>query len=201
MTKIKICGLFRQEDISYVNQAKPDFIGFILNFPKSHRNLSKEQALSFKQQLDPSILSVGVFVNAEPKFIETCITEQIIDIVQLHGEENEEYLFNLRTLLPNTEIWKAFCIRNKADISYAKNSSADRILLDNGYGTGTSFDWSLISTFEKPMILAGGLIPENISEAIHCYHPWAIDISSGVETNHVKDYSKIVAAISATKER
>jgi phosphoribosylanthranilate isomerase len=201
MTKIKICGLFRQEDISYVNQTKPDFIGFILNFPKSHRNLSKEQALSFKQQLDPSILSVGVFVNAKPEFIKTFVSEHIIDIVQLHGEENEEYLFNLRTLLPNTEIWKAFRIQNKTDISHAKNSSADRILLDNGYGTGTSFNWSLISAFKKPMILAGGLTPENIPEAIHCYHPWAIDISSGVETGHIKDYNKIVAAISAAKER
>jgi len=201
MSKIKICGLFRPEDISYVNQAKPDYIGFILNFPKSRRNLTKSQAISLKRDLNSDILSVGVFVNARLDMIQEYVNEKIIDIVQLHGSEDEKYLYDLRKLLPTTEIWKAFQIRSAVDISNAEKSTANAIVLDNGYGTGTSFDWTLISSFEKPMILAGGLTPENIPEAIHLFHPWAIDISSGVEQDGIKDYEKIVAAVSATKAR
>lgn len=201
MTKIKICGLFQPIDITYANIAHPDYIGFIINFPKSHRSITKTQAKNLRKQLDASIKVVGVFVNAKPTFIQEFVEEQIIDVVQLHGSEDATYIHNLCDLLPQTEIWKAYKISSIADLELAKKCNADRILLDNGCGTGETFDWSLLSTFNKPMILAGGLTPENIVEASTLLHPWAIDISSGVETDFKKDQHKMIAAVAAARRR
>lgn len=188
-TKIKICGLFRDIDIEYVNQTKPDYIGFIIGFPKSHRNISINQVTEFKSKLDSDIKSVGVFVNAT--FEEILLVEKYLDIIQLHGNEDNEYIKKLRVEIPNKEVWKAFKIKSKDDLILAQNSTADKIVLDNGYGTGECFDWSLLGEFNKDFILAGGINPENIRQAIDDFQPDIIDISSGVETDKQKDLNKI----------
>ena len=196
MTKIKICGLFRPCDIDYVNEAGPDYIGFILNFPKSHRNLTTEQAAELKQRLSPEIKAVGVFVDRDPSEVLSAAEDIGLDVIQLHGHESNEYITGLKekTSLP---VWKAFKVRSMDDLAAAQESLADEVLLDNGYGTGTVFDWSYAASFERPFILAGGLTPENIPDAAETLHPILLDISSGVETDKAKDRDKILAAVRA----
>ncbi len=198
MTQIKICGLFRSCDIDYVNEAKPDYIGFILNFPKSHRNLSPEQAAELKSRLLPEIRAVGVFVDQPIGFILSAAEEIGLDVIQLHGHEDDAFIRQLRekTDLP---VWKAFKVRSAADLAGAENSAADEVILDNGYGTGTVFDWTVAAAFPRRFILAGGLTPENIPEAVRTLQPAVLDISSGVETDKVKDRNKILAAVRAAK--
>ncbi len=187
--KVKICGLSRPADIEAVNQYQPDYAGFIINFPKSHRNCTPEQVQALHAQLSDSIPAVGVTVNQPLKTVAALLEQGVIDIAQLHGQEDEAYICELkrRTGKP---IWKAFRIRSADDLDAARASSADMILLDNGYGTGETFDWTLVRGIGRPFILAGGLCESNISDAAKM-QPDAMDISSGVETNRVKDPEKI----------
>lgn len=198
MTQIKICGLTREADIDYVNEARPDYIGFILNFPKSRRNLSPEQAAALKSRLSPEIRAVGVFVDRPAEEIIRAAETVGLDVIQLHGHEDDAYIAALRERT-NLPVWKAFRVRSSADLSAAERSSADEILLDNGYGTGEAFDWSLAGGFNRPFLLAGGLTPERIPQAIRALHPKLVDISSGVETDGVKDRDKILAAVRAAR--
>lgn len=198
MTKIKICGLFREQDIEYVNEALPDYAGFILHFPKSHRNIDLGKAKALRDRLAPEIRSVCVFVD-QP--LETVIrsAEYIQpDILQLHGSESNRYIEELKEKTGLT-VWKAFRVRNSASMTEALESSADLVLLDNGYGTGEVFDWSRAESFRRPFILAGGLTPENIPDAVLRLRPTAVDISSGVETNRQKDRDKVLAAVRAAR--
>ena len=198
MTKIKICGLFRDQDIDYVNEAKPDYAGFILHFQKSHRNLDLDRAVMLRKGLLPLIRLVCVFVN-QP--LETVVhTAEVLqaDVIQLHGHENDDYIKELRERT-GKEIWKAFRIRCEEDLAAVSLSKADMVLLDNGYGTGQAFDWSLLESFDRPFILAGGLNPENIPDAINLMKPVAVDLSSGVETGKEKDRDKIMAAVRAAR--
>lgn len=187
--KVKICGLSRPADIEAVNQFQPDYAGFIINFPKSHRNCTPEQVQALHAQLSDSIPAVGVTVNQPLETVAALLEQGVIDIAQLHGQEDEAYICELkqRTGKP---VWKAFRIRSADDLDAARASSADMILLDNGYGTGETFDWTLVRDIGRPFILAGGLCERNISDAAKM-HPDAMDISSGVETNRVKDPEKI----------
>lgn len=187
--KIKICGLKRLEDIQAVNQYRPDYIGFIINFPKSHRSLSPEQAQILKSALSPAIPAVGVTVNQSLAYNTALLDNGTVDIIQLHGQEDDNFIRELqkRTGKP---VWKAFRIRSHADLEAAQHSSADFVLLDNGYGTGTVFDWTLIHDMSRPFALAGGLQLDNIDDAA-AIQPDLIDISSGAETNRVKDAQKI----------
>ncbi|MDD7738714.1 MAG: phosphoribosylanthranilate isomerase [Fusicatenibacter sp.] len=188
-TKIKICGLSRLCDIDYVNEIKPDYVGFV--FAKSRRRISKEHALTLRQKLDPDIQAVGVFVNELAPVVAGYLESGIIDVAQLHGSEDEIYLHNLR-LQTGQPIIKAFSVRNADDVKRACESTADYILLDHGKGgTGTAFDWTLVQNMKRPFFLAGGLGPENIEKAIADVHPFGVDISSGVETDGYKDYHKI----------
>lgn len=187
--KVKICGLSRPADIEAVNQYQPDYAGFIINFPKSHRNCTPEQVQALHAQLSDSIPAVGVTVNQPLETVAALLEQGVIDIAQLHGQEDEAYICELkrRTGKP---VWKAFRIRSANDLDAARASSADMILLDNGYGTGETFDWTLVRDIGRPFILAGGLCESNIFDAAKM-HPDAMDISSGVETNRVKDPKKI----------
>ncbi len=189
MSKIKICGLFREIDIEYVNNAKPDFAGFIINFPKSHRSINVDTAKFLISQLDKNIKSVCVFVNEPIEYIKKFTG--ICDIIQLHGNEDNEFIEKLREKMQNTEIWKAFKINNSNDLINAKNCTADVILLDNGYGTGEVFDWDIIESFDKKFILAGGISAKNIKTAINKFSPYAVDLSSSVEIEKKKNFEKI----------
>lgn len=187
--KVKICGLRRLEDIETVNLYRPDYIGFIINFPKSHRNLSPEQVKVLKAHLSPDIPAVGVTVNQPLEYVAKLLEHDMIDVAQLHGQEDDNYI---RTLQRRTgkPIWKAFRIRSKQDLEMAKNSPADVILLDNGYGTGQAFDWALVRDIGRPFVLAGGVNLENLRDAAKM-QPYMMDISSGAETNGFKDPEKI----------
>lgn len=192
--KIKICGLSREEDIDYVNTAMPDFIGFIIDFPKSHRSITPEMAKQLKSKLNPKIKAVGVFVNAPYEYIAKICKENIIDMVQLHGNEDDEYINKLKELT-DKEIIKAFIVKDDFDSNKAENSLADYILLDGGMGSGKRFSYEKINGIQRPFFLAGGLSPENIAESTSLVRPFSVDMSSGVETDKVKDFEKIISAI------
>ena len=206
MTKIKICGLYRPEDIEYVNHAQPDWCGFVINFPKSHRSVTPDQVRQLRAGLSRHIRPVGVFVDQPPEEVAALLNDGTLAAAQLHGHEDEGYIARLCSLTrghpmwPGYEIWKAFKVRSQADLDAANASSADMVLLDNGYGTGETFDWSLAGGVKRPFLLAGGLTPENIPDAIEQLHPYGLDISSGVETDKKKDLSKILAAVAAARE-
>ena len=200
MSEIKICGLFRECDIDYVNEALPDYAGFIINFPKSHRNLSPTDVGELRKKLNPEIKAVGVFVNQSIELICETAGSANLDVIQLHGDEDNVYIRRLRERLKQELtnpplIWKAFKIRSKKDLGGAEACIADEVLLDNGYGTGDSFDWTVLKDFERPFILAGGLTPENIKDAVEKFHPLCVDISSGVESDKMKNREKILKAV------
>ncbi len=196
--KIKLCGIYRREDAAYVNQAKPDYFGMIISFPKSHRNVSPEMARALRRLVSDDIPAVGVFVNQPVEQIAALLEEGVIQIAQLHGQESPE---EIRTLQQHTgrPVWKAFKIRSREDIDSAESSPADLILLDNGYGTGQCFDWSLVGGIARPFALAGGLTPENLPRAVAELQPAVVDLSSGIETDKVKDLEKMCRAVRAVR--
>lgn len=192
-TKVKICGLYRDEDISFVNQTLPDYVGFVLNVPKSHRNVTTQWVLAQKQSLDPRIATVGVFVN--PTLNQVREVAQALDVVQLHGDETPADLLALRRALsphyPHLQYWKASSVRTASEVDQALSYPADMVLLDYGKGEGRSFDWSILSHVTAPYILAGGITPLNVKQAITALSPTIVDLSSGVETDRKKDLHKI----------
>ncbi|MDD3278269.1 MAG: phosphoribosylanthranilate isomerase [Lachnospiraceae bacterium] len=198
MTKIKICGLSRLADVACVNKLQPDYVGFV--FAKSRRQITKEHAITLRMSMGPQIQTVGVFVNELPQIVGQFAEDGIIDLVQLHGQEDETYLHNLR-YHTGAEIIQAFSIKSAADIQRANKSSADYVLVDSGVGgTGQQFDWSLLEGMERPYFLAGGLNAGNVEKAIAAVHPFAVDISSGVETEGIKDPVKIEECIRRIKD-
>lgn len=199
-TRIKICGVSRPEDISYINEAKPDYCGFIINVPKSRRNVSISRVRTLTEKLSQQIIPVGVFVNQDLEQVADLLNEGTIGIAQLHGQEDEDYIKKLKSLT-GRPVMKAFSIRERRDLETAARSSADLILLDHGKGgTGESFDWRVLEGWnERPYFLAGGLNQENIPETIRKYHPWGIDLSSAVETDGKKDREKILQAVRSVR--
>ena len=196
MTAIKICGLGRECDIDFVNEAKPDCIGFILNVPKSRRNVSVERAAELRSRLLPGIRAVGVFVDQPVETVREAAERIPLDVIQLHGREDDRYIAELKNRT-DRPVWKAFQIKGPDDLEAAQRCTADEILLDGGTGSGVAFDWSVLSAFPRPFILAGGLTPELIPEAVRTLRPKMIDLSSGVETDGLKDRNKITAAVLA----
>lgn len=192
-TKIKLCGMFRMEDIAAVNALKPDYIGFVF-FAKSSRNVPPEKAAELKAALDPAIRAAGVFVDAQVEFVADLLERGVIDVAQLHGHEDEQYIAQLRALT-DKPIIQAFKVRSPEDAARAERSTADHILLDSGMGSGERFDWSLVAGVKRPFFLAGGLTPENAAAAIGQVHPYALDVSSGIETDKVKDPQKMRAFV------
>ncbi len=188
--KIKICGLTRLEDIEAANALLPDYIGFVF-WERSKRNVSKEQAKELKSRLDSRIKAVGVFVDAEIDFIADLVSCGIIDVAQLHGSEDEDYISQLRKRIGGAEIIKAFNINKIESFDEAEKSSADHIMIDSGKGSGITFDWSKLERLNRPYFLAGGLGAENISEVLESVKPFAVDVSSGVETDGFKDRAKM----------
>lgn len=198
MTKIKLCGLTRPEDMAAANTLEPDFVGFVFA-PKSRRYVTAEQAKALRNNLLPSIQAVGVFVDEEPEQVAALLESGTIDLAQLHGREDEDYLARLRTLT-GKPIIQAFQVKTPKDLERAENSSADCILLDSGAGTGSTFDWSLLKHLRRPYLLAGGLGPDNVAQAIQVLHPWGVDVSSGIETGGVKDFHKMAAFVAAVRK-
>lgn len=201
-TKIKLCGMRRPQDIAAVNALKPDYIGFIF-LPASHRYVTPAEAAALKKQLDPAIQAVGVFVDVPMTQIAELLNNGVIDAAQLHGHETNEDIALLRTLT-GKPIIQAFRVRTPEDAAKAEASAADHILLDSGAGSGECFDWSLVSGVKRPFFLAGGLHPDNVTAAIAQVHPFAVDVSSGIETDKFKDENKMrafVENVRSTQER
>lgn len=200
MTKLKICGLTCEEDIAAVNEVKPDFAGFIIEVPYSRRNLSAEQVKVLVKGLDKEILPVGVFVDARPELPISLLRDGSLWAAQLHGNEDEEYIEKIQNMTGKPVI-KAFSIKTPEDVQRALRSPADYILLDQGTGgTGEPFDWSLVPPVRRPFFLAGGIGFENLREAISTLHPWAVDLSSSLETNGKKDPVKIRQIVRMLKQ-
>ena len=198
MTKIKFCGLKRKADIEAANALMPDFIGFV--FAKdSRRYISPENAAVLKSRLSPEITAVGVFVNERPESIASLLNDGVIDLAQLHGDEDEAYISRLKGLTGKPVI-KAFRITSSSEVMKASASSADMILLDSGTGSGRTFNWQLIKEIRRPYFLAGGLDPENVSAAVGLLNPWAVDVSSGIETDELKDIEKMAAFAAAVRK-
>lgn len=206
MIKTKFCGLKRPQDIEIVNRLKPDYIGFVF-FKKSKRNVEREEAGRLKEKLDPKIKAVGVFVDEDKEFIAGLANENIIDIIQLHGNEDEKYIGQLRTLT-DAKIIKAFQIKKEdagdesrlqEKIKAIDASTADMVLIDSGQGTGSAFNWEILKKIKRPYFLAGGISTDNIEEAVRDIRPYAIDVSSGIETDGVKDEKKMITIIEAVR--
>ncbi len=200
MVKIKICGLQCLEDISYVNEAKIDFAGFIFA-EKSKRKVSVEQAKKMKGALSSDIKSVGVFVNEKINRIKEIAELKIIDLIQLHGNETNEYIKNLRLEI-NLPVIKALKADEQLKLNIDK-TIADYILIDsvsdNHFGgTGKVFDYNLIPKTNKKIFVAGGLNALNIQNAINL-NPYCLDINSGVETEGKKDRKKILEIVKQFK--
>lgn len=186
---VKTCGLSRPEDIAAANELRPDYVGFVF-WPKSRRHVSPETAAELRAQLDDRIPAVGVFVDAPLEDVAALLRCGTIQVAQLHGHEDETYLAALREQA-SAPVWKAFKVRTKEDVAKAEASSADLILLDNGYGTGETFDWSLLDGVHRPWVLAGGLSTDNVAEALDVLKPDGVDVSSGIETDGQKDPQKM----------
>ena len=212
MTKIKICGLKRKEDIEIVNEFLPDYAGFVINFPKSKRGISSIEATELSRSLNrEKIKAVGVFVDEPLESVAELLNDGTLDYAQLHGNEDEEYIKNLRNLVKKENfIIKAFKAEDLESLRKAKESTADFLLLDKGQGTGETFDWSVLETSEGKEIfneiktkgkwfLAGGLNEENLKAAISKLKPWCVDLSSGAETNGFKDKEKVKRLIEITR--
>lgn len=195
MSRIKICGLRRPEDIAAVNEARPDYCGFIVEYPKSRRSIDRTTLRELVRGLREKIVPVGVFVNATKELVAELLEEGTIQIAQLHGQESQEYIQELKVLTEKPLI-QAFSIKSKEDVERARESVADYILLDQGSGgTGKVFDWSLVDEVGRPYFLAGGLDVENLREAIGLLHPWAVDLSSSLEIDGMKNAGRICQAV------
>lgn len=191
MTKVKLCGMMRPLDIEAVNELKPEYIGFIF-WEKSFRNLSFEKASELKGLLNPEIQAVGVFVDPPMDMVVSLVNEGVIDVVQLHGSESNEYIDELRTKIkPGTKVIKAFKVTTPEEVKASEASKADYLLFDPGKGSGNTFNWELIKNVKRDYFLAGGLNCENIEEAVTFLHPYAVDVSSGIETEKQKDADKM----------
>ena len=209
--KVKMCGISKVETIPAVVEAKPDYMGLV--FASSKRQVTVDQAKTLVEELhkqytkrynngaeqsnDDEIKTVGVFVNETLENLVSIAKEANLDAVQLHGDEDEAFIQSLKERT-NVEVWKAVQIRSAADAEAWIDSSADMLLFDAYHkdergGTGEVFDWSCLDEFERPFMLAGGIDRTNVARAIRTVRPYGIDISSGIETDGVKDDEKIKA--------
>jgi len=196
MTKVKICGLRRLDDVDAVNRVLPDFVGFV--FAASHRQVDAATAARLRERLDERIAAVGVFVNQDVEFIEALWRDGVIRLAQLHGDEDGGYIQRLRERC-GCAVIKTISICVGADSGSAwpvLPAHADYLLFDTASsargGVGKTFDWCVLAAYQgPPYFLAGGLSAANVAEAIGALSPFGVDVSSGVETDGVKDAAKI----------
>lgn len=202
MTKIKICGLSRIQDIDAVNASLPDYVGFV--FADGRRQINEKRAKELKARLNPLIKVVGVFVDEYCNHIIKLCNSHVIDLIQLHGNENEDYIRRLRSYVSN-HIIKAIPVKSPDAIKRVREYSCDYLLFDSyqegAYGGhGKSFDWSLLSGFNRPYFLAGGLNSGNLEQALKQCSPYCVDVSSGVETDGMKDPNKIIELVTRVRQ-
>lgn len=197
MVKIKICGIMEEQTCDVLNEVLSDYAGFIFA-EKSRRYITPETACRLREKLDRRIQTVGVFVDEDIDTVCSIARTGAIDAIQLHGNEDAKTIFCLKekTGLP---IIKAYTMHSASDVGNAMRCAADMLLLDNGCGTGEMFDHDLLEDVDRLYILAGGLDPENVADAVTKYCPYGVDVSSGVETDGKKDADKIRRFIKAVR--
>lgn len=213
MQKIKLCGMMKPCDIEYANRVKPDFVGFI--FANTRRKISATQAKQFREALDAEIPAVGVFVNEDISVITSLVQDGCIDMIQLHGEEDADYIRRLREIC-DVPVIKAVKVQTVEQIRQAAALPVDYLLLDTYRkgvlgGTGEAFDWELLreakaaagdtaegELFGKPYFLAGGLHAGNLREAA-ALGSYGLDVSSGIETDGSKDFDKMVEVVNIVR--
>mgnify|MGYP002607067987 FL=1 len=214
MQKIKLCGMMKPCDIEYANRVKPDFVGFI--FANTRRKIGATQAKQFREALDAEIPSVGVFVNEDISVITSLVQDGCIDMIQLHGEEDADYIRRLREVC-DVPVIKAVKVQTVEQIRQAAALPVDYLLLDTYRkgvlgGTGEAFDWELLreakavagdtaegELFGKPYFLAGGLHAGNLREAA-ALGSYGLDVSSGIETDGSKDFTKMVEVMELVRK-
>ena len=199
MVKVKICGICHEAEIGIMNELVPDFVGFVF-VKKSRHFIAPEHAGYLRSKLRQGIKSVGVFANEALRSVAMCVETAGLNMVQLHGEETAEYIASLREYI-RCPIMKVYKVARPIDAEKAMYSTADYVMLDGGNaGDGKTFDWSLIRGVKRPYFLAGGLDPLNVSEAVKILKPYAVDVSSGIETDGLKDKAKMSAFIEAVRK-
>ena len=208
---IKICGLSREQDIDYVNEARPDYCGFV--FAASKRQVSPAQPAQLRQRLAEGITVAGVFVNASVGDIIALYRDGVIDIAQLHGDEDKAYIAHLKeasgnTPIPVIQVIKSSNLKTPCPLcppclceNSSEDNNADYYLIDSGSGSGETFDWGLLNSLniDKPWFLAGGINLDNIEQAM-AINPFGVDISSGAETDGVKDREKILQLVTTIRK-
>ena len=199
MMRIKMCGLHSRADIEAVNEVLPEYAGFVF-VPNSHRGVTLDEARALSALLDDAICPVGVFLDAPVAFVAAACDVGAIRMVQLHGCEDEAYVAALRKRV-SAPIIQSFVVSDAADVQRALASSADYVLLDAGRGDGRAFDWSLVANVQRAFFLAGGLDSENVAQAVRAVRPFAVDVSSGIETNKTKDIRKMRAFAMAVRAK
>lgn len=201
MYKIKICGITTADILPVINELKPDYVGFIMTAGFS-RSVSDDFVRRCGGALDSRIARVGVFVNDDVSRIAALVGSGVIDVVQLHGDEDGSYIRRLKSLVPVTVI-KAVGVSDGRAAAYP--AECDIVLLDSCTatsrgGTGKSIFWRRYDELDKPVILAGGITAENVKAALAAVRPWGVDTSGGVETDGVKDAAKIYKYITNIRE-
>lgn len=199
-TKIKICGITRICEINWLNEIEPDYAGFV--FAKSRRRITLDEMQVFRKFLNPKIKAVGVFVNAAPSLIADLLEEGLLDAAQLHGTETPEEIEMLKKRTDKPVI-KAVSVKSTQDVIRAQRYPVDYLLYDWGKGgTGQKFDWDLVEQCDNkrlPFFMAGGIDSTNVGEVIRRLHPYAVDVSSSVESQGKKDREKILEFIRSVK--
>lgn len=199
MTKVKVCGLMRPEDVEAVNRHGADYAGFV--FAESRRRVAPDDSKALIRSLNPMIMPVGVFVDEEVERVADIANFCALGAVQLHGGEGNGYVAALRKLLPaGTMVIKAVRVRDAGSLKQAETADYDLLLLDAysddvAGGAGKTFDWNLLEGFGRPYLLAGGLKSDNVAQAVSRLKPYGVDVSTGVETDGKKDETKIAEFI------
>ncbi|MBR2207981.1 MAG: phosphoribosylanthranilate isomerase [Synergistaceae bacterium] len=199
MIKVKICGICHESEIGIMNELAPEYVGFVF-IPKSRHFIAPEYASMLRSKLRKGIQSVGVFANESLKTVAMCVETAGLNMVQLHGNETGEYVAALREYI-RCPIMKVYKVSKPIDAERAMYSTADYAMLDGGNaGDGKTFDWSLIGKVHRKFFLSGGLTPENVINALAISsQPYAVNVSSGVEANRIKDYKKVMQFIAAVR--
>jgi len=193
MTVVKLCGMRTERDVAEAVRAGADMIGMVLS-PGFSRSVPIGLAVKMSSLVPKSIVLVGVFVDSPIEEVISVARILGLGMVQLHGSEDDDYISRVREEL-RVPVIKSFIIYDEKDLEEARGSGADFVLLDGGKGSGSKFDWSLVESFGRDFVLAGGLTPDNVSEAVKRVRPYAVDVSSGIETYGAKDPGKMKAFV------
>ena len=199
MTVIKLCGLMDMQAVEAVNALKPDYAGFICSRP-FRRYVEPERLKEFRALLCDEVKAVGVFVNEPLSLPVKLFQEGLIDVIQLHGQEDNDYIASLRKEIGTCLIFQAVKIDSIEAVKRAEASLADLVIADGGTGEGKGFDHSLLALLQRDYLLAGGLNPDNVKDAVKRLRPYGVDTSSGIETDRNKDPEKMRAFVQQVRK-